>query len=245
VREVLRQLVVLQGVDETRHRLHAELEAIPAQRAGLDAAEAAARDHVARARATFEAAQLELRQVESTLRDQESLKVRLEGQQSQVKTNIAYTALLHEIEGAAGAISETETRILELMDAVQGARREVEEAERELARAEGDLRERRQALEARSEELAKEQARAEAERAGLAAGIESTVLARYERILERRRPALALVEHGICMGCRMGVPPQRIVEIRAGHDLVTCGSCRRILVLPLRAGEDRVGPPAS
>ena len=243
MREALRQLVDLQRVDEARHRLGAELQAIPAQRAALDAAEAEAREHVARAKASLEAAQLELRRRESILRDQEASKQRLDGQQSQVKTNTAYTALLHEIDAAEAAISDTETRILELMDAAQAARKEVDEAERELAHAEGTLRERRQALEVRAEELAKEGARADAERAGLAAAIEPGILARYERILERRRPALALVENGVCMGCRVGIPPQRIVEVRAGRDLVTCGSCRRILVLP-HAAEERVRPVA-
>lgn len=239
----LRQLVELQRVDETRHRLSVELAAIPTQRAAFDAAEAAAREHVARARTSLDAGQLELRRAESALRDQEAAKQRLEGQQGQVKTNTAYTALLHEIDAAAAAISESETRILELMDAVQAARRESEEAERELARVEGDLRERRQALGIREEELAKEGARADAERAGLAAAIEASVLVRYERILERRRPAIALVQNGVCMGCRVGVPPQRIVEVIAGQDLVACGSCRRILVLP-HTVEDRVEPAA-
>ena len=231
----------LQRVDETRHRLGVELATIPTQRAAFDASEAAAREHVARARASLEAGQLELRRAESALRDQEAAKQRLEGQQGQVKTNTAYTALLHEIDAAAAAISETETRILELMDAVQAARRESEEAERELARVEGDLRERRQALGIREEELAKEGARADAERAGLAVAIEASVLVRYERILERRRPAIVLVQNGVCMGCRVGVPPQRIVEVIAGQDLVACGSCRRILVLP-HSVEDRVEP---
>jgi hypothetical protein len=244
VREALRRLVELQQVDETRHRLGEEVAAIPARRAGLDARESEAREHAARARAAFEAAQLELRRAEATLRDQEASKQRLDGQQSQVKSNTAYTALLHEIDAATAMISETETRILELMDTVQAARKELEDAERGLAATEGALRDERQALDIRAEELAKERARADGERAGLAARIDPGILARYERILERRRPALALIEHGVCMGCRVGVPPQRQVEVRAGQDLVTCGSCKRILVLP-HAAEDRVGPTAS
>ena len=243
MRDALRQLLELQRVDETRHRVGTELAAIPAQRAALDAAEAGARERAASTKAALEAAQLELRRAESTLREQEAAKQRLEGQQGQVKTNAAYTALLHEIEAAVSAVSETETRILELMDAVQAARSGAEEAERELKRAEVDLRERRQGLEVRAEELAKEGARADGERASLTAAIEAGVLVRYERILERRRPALALVQNGVCMGCRVGVPPQRIVEVLAGHDLVTCGSCRRILVLP-HSADERVGRAA-
>jgi hypothetical protein len=243
VRDALRQLAELQRVDETRHRLGTELSTIPARRAALDAEEAAARERAAVAKAALESAQLELRRAESTLREQEAARQRLEGQQGQVKSNAAYTALLHEIEAASSGISDTETRILELMDAVQTARSQTETAERDLARLEADLRARRQGLDVRAEELAKETALADAERASLAAAIEAGVLVRYERILERRRPALVLVQNGVCMGCRVGVPPQRIVEIHAGHDLVTCGSCRRILVLP-GSGEERVGSPA-
>jgi predicted nucleic acid-binding Zn-ribbon protein len=181
VHEALRRLVDLQRVDETRHRLELELAAIPARRSGFDARESEARDHAARARAALDAAQLELRRAEATLRDQEASKQRLDGQQSQVKSNTAYTALLHEIDAATATISETETRILELMDAVQAARKEAEDAERGLAASEEALRAERQALEIRAEELGKERARAEGERTGCAwaAGWASLLSARW------------------------------------------------------------------
>jgi predicted nucleic acid-binding Zn-ribbon protein len=59
------------------------------------------------------------------LQDQEALLKRLEGQQFQVKSNDAYTALLHEMEHAKQAISDCETRILESMDAIETSRSEL------------------------------------------------------------------------------------------------------------------------
>jgi len=56
------------------------------------------------------------------------------------------------------------------------------------------------------------------------------VRARYERLAKSRgENVLVGVEHGVCGGCHMKLPPQTLVACQSDQDLVTCNSCGRIL----------------
>ena len=169
---------------------------------------------------------------ESELQDQEALLHKLEGQQFQVKDNTAYTALLSEMEHAKEAISACETRILEEMEAIETGRRTLADAESKerdtRANVERDLvefAERQQKLEAELTAL-------EAERALVGPQLDAKMLAVYERVAARRRPALALVSGEVCEGCRVGIPAQNYLEIIKGERLITCENCKRILLHP-------------
>jgi len=232
VRETLLQLVELQRLDDELHRISEALEALPAQREASQQRLEAGRQRLAEVEEQFEGRQLGLRQAETALQDAEALRKRLEAQQSQVKTNEAYTALLHEIEAANEAISEAETRILESMDATQEGGASLETARSELAQLERGTAAELEELEERGKTLIGEQGETQAARADLAGQISEPALKKYTRVLERKRPAIALVENEVCMGCRVGISPQLYVDVIEGKDLIACRTCKRILILP-------------
>ena len=96
-----------------------------------------------------------------------------------------------------------------------------------------------EAMDAREKVLEGEIARLDREREQLCGEIDASLLSRYSRISARRRPAVVLVSKEMCVGCRVGIPPQNYIEILRGESLITCGNCHRILVhqskLPSRA----------
>jgi predicted nucleic acid-binding Zn-ribbon protein len=232
VRDTLRQLVELQRLDDELHRISETLEALPVQREASQQSLEAGQQRLADVEAQLEARQLALRQAESALQDAEELRKRLEAQQGQVKTNEAYTALLHEIEAASEAVSEAETRILEGMDATQEGGALLEAATSEVAQLERETAARLAELEQQAEALATEQGETEASRAALAGEITASALQKYTKVAARKRPAVALVENEVCMGCRVGISPQLYVDVIEGKDLIACRSCKRILILP-------------
>jgi predicted nucleic acid-binding Zn-ribbon protein len=228
--DTLRHLMGLQRIDDEIARLRAEQAAIPARRAELAASRETAEARVAETRQALEAAEAAQRRAEVELQDREAARRKLEGQQSQVKTNEAYTALLHEIERAREAISGSETAILEAMDAIEtskGARRAAEEAVRGVsersARQAEELGQREAALAARAAEL--DVARREA-----VEKIPVELLAHYDKITARHRPAVVRVRQETCQGCRVHIPPQLAVELIRGSKVLWCTHCQRILV---------------
>lgn len=228
--EGLRRLVDLQRIDVELARAREEIASLPGRRAEAHARREAAEQRVAGAHEALEEAERDRRRVEAELGDREVLLRRLQGQTSQVKTNAAYTALLHEIDQTRQSISDCETRILERMEEIEtgGSTLERLEAERDAVR--GGIAEEERELDARARRLEQELARAEEHRAKLAESLEASLLEQYEMIARHRRPAVAIAARELCMGCRVGIPPQKYIEVLRGESIVSCGSCRRILV---------------
>ena len=82
----------------------------------------------------------------------------------------------------------------------------------------------------REQSLKKELADLEANREELAAAVEETVRARYERLVKNRGDTVIVgVQHGVCGGCHMKLPAQILVSCRAAQELITCNNCGRIL----------------
>ncbi len=229
--EGLRRLVELQKLDDELATLEEEHKGLPARREAFAVQQAAAETHLATSREAVRAAEAGQRQAEHDLQDREAAVAKLEGQQHQVKTNEAYTALLREIDRAREAISGCETRILEAMEAAQvcaevtaaaeaaakAARERAETGARSLLAREGELTARIEVL--------------RAERVPARAKVERSLAELYERIATRKRPAVVIVTRPICTGCRVDIPPQIFVDLQSRKRVVTCERCLRILVL--------------
>ena len=155
---------------------------------------------------------------------------RLEGQQHQVRSNEAYTALLHEMDAAREAISECETGVLLCLEEIEELEGRVAAARAAHASLEGELEAAARALDEREAALREELGLLRQTRAKEAAGIPAALLRQYERISAHRWPALARVSGEVCSACRIGIPPQQVLLLLQGQDLVTCGACHRILV---------------
>jgi len=232
VLEGLQQLLELQRLDSEISKRQEVLAALPGKRKQADEALAAAAAGLEAAREKLQSVELEQRSAESVLQDQEALLAKLEGQQFQVKDNTAYTALLSEMEHAKEAISECETGILEGMEAIEVGRRTLAEAETKERDTRTNVGRESTEFDARQQKLETELAGLEAERALVGPQLDAKMLAVYERVAARRRPALALVSGEVCEGCRVGIPAQHYLEIIKGERLITCENCKRILLHP-------------
>ncbi len=226
----LTQLLELQRVDDELVALQTEYDGLPDHRERIEREHSECEEQLAAARQALQDAEAKLREAEAALQDQEALLQRLEGQQFQVKSNAAYTALLSEMEHAREAISEHETQILEHMDAIEQGRGQLAEAEKTIAETRARLEAERRALDARDEQCTREIERLKTLRAEVGPGVGPELLDHYERISHRRRPAVIVVEGERCGGCRVGIPPQSFIEILRGETVVTCGNCSRILI---------------
>ena len=85
-------------------------------------------------------------------------------------------------------------------------------------------------LDAREENLKKELAALQANREALAAAVDEIGRSRYERLVRSKGENVVVgVQHGVCGGCHMKLPPQLLVTCQAEKELVACSNCGRIL----------------
>ena len=85
-------------------------------------------------------------------------------------------------------------------------------------------------LGAREENLKRELAQLEANREELASAVDEGARSRYERLVRSKGDNVVVgVEHGVCGGCHMKLPPQLLVSCQGEKELVGCSNCGRIL----------------
>jgi predicted nucleic acid-binding Zn-ribbon protein len=125
------------------------------------------------------------------------------------------------------------------METIEQSRGQLAEVEKRVAETRSRLEAERRATDARDAELTSELARLRALRSEVGPGVGPELLNHYERIANRRRPAVILVEEERCGGCRVGIPPQSFIEILRSETIVTCGNCSRILI-----HAEKLEPPA-
>ncbi len=224
------RLLNLQGIDDSLRSLEQEQAGLPAARDRMEARRAASERALADGEEALRDADRRRRELEARLQDQEVLLRRLEGQQHQVRSNEAYTALLHEMDAAREAISECETGVLLCLEEIEGREARLARAREAHAALQAELAEASRSLDEREAALREEIAHLREARAKEAAGIPAPLLRHYERIAGHRWPPLARVSGEVCSACRIGIPPQQVLVLLQGGELVTCGACHRILV---------------
>jgi len=143
-----------------------------------------------------------------------------------------------EIELLKEEASGVETELLEVMQLVEGESTKLRDFEAELARLtqerNGEAATLREALARLTGEIERERA----ERTVLIDRVDDDLRRKYEQIFSRRG-GLAVVEvrGGICLGCRMRVPPQLFNDIQRAAQVILCPSCQRILYWRAEAEE--------
>lgn len=228
--ETIEKLLILQERDQRIRREQGELAHIEPERETFKA-------KAAKAAADLEAAKLKVKQLEAARKELEleveekkQLIARYSNQQFQTRKNEEYRALAHEIDMCKDAIFKIEDREIELMEQGEAAQKEVARATAAANETRRMVEEQTAQLNAREENLRKELATLQTNREELAAAVEEGARGRYERLMRSKGEHVVVgIQHGVCGGCHMRVPPQLLVMCQAEKELVSCSNCGRIL----------------
>jgi predicted nucleic acid-binding Zn-ribbon protein len=228
--EMIEKLLILQDRDRKILQEQGELARIEPERQMLNA-------KAASAQAELENVKLRIKQIESSRKDLEleveskkQMIVRYANQQFQTRKNEEYRALAHEIDTCKAAIFQIENGEIELMEQAEAAQKEAVRATQAAKAARMLVDEQVGQLGEREENLKKELAELEANREELAAAVDEGARSRYERLVRSKGENVVVgVQHGVCGGCHMKLPPQLLVTCQAEKELVGCSNCGRIL----------------
>jgi predicted nucleic acid-binding Zn-ribbon protein len=181
-------------------------------------------------KAAVEAATKERRSHEKDLEAHEAQTEKMKSHAASLKTNKEYQAHLFELELANKKRGDFEEKILlsmEKIDELQRTAKELQEKHRALEKVFVQEKER---LDTQDKELAVELAQLETHHREASARVEKSLLDRYTQVkASRKDQPLAAVRDGICLGCRLQIPPQLIAQVKRSDNLHFCPYCRRIL----------------
>jgi predicted nucleic acid-binding Zn-ribbon protein len=228
--ETIEKLLILQDRDKHIRQVKSELAQIDPERQSLTGKAAGAQATLEHAKQKVREFESQRKQLELEVESKKQLIEKYSNQQLQTRKNEEYRALAHEIDTCKADITKIEDRQIELMEQTERVQKEVAGATQVLNEAKklGDSQITQ--LGQREQSLKKELADLEANREELAAAVEETVRARYERLVKNRGDTVIVgVQHGVCGGCHMKLPAQILVSCRAAQELITCNNCGRIL----------------
>lgn len=228
--ETIERLLILQDRDRKIRRVKGELAHIEPERQGL-------RAKAAEAQKALETAKEKVKQLES---DRKNLELEVESkkqqigkyslQQFQTRKNEEYRALAHEIDLCKADITKIEDQEIELMEQGEAGQKEVARSMHHAAEVKKLVDDQLAQLDTREAALKKELNELEVNREELAAAAGDPARGRYERLVRSKGENVIVgVQHGVCGGCHMRVPPQLLVFCQAQQELVTCSNCGRIL----------------
>ena len=139
-------------------------------------------------------------------------------------------SLQQEMEYLQRRQSEVEDSTLELMTEVEEKESRLETAGQRLQRMEKEWEAKQDDLHRQAKELRALIASLMQEREEILRGVSKEDLTVYDDLRRRKGgQAVALLEGGVCQGCRVALPTSLVQKVRRGHDLVYCGSCQRIM----------------
>jgi predicted nucleic acid-binding Zn-ribbon protein len=128
------------------------------------------------------------------------------------------------------AIFKIENQEIEFMEQAEATQKDVAALTKALNEGKSLADDQIAQLGTREEALQKELAELEANRQELSTAVEDAARDRYERLARSKGDnAVVGVQHGVCGGCHMRLPPQVLVTCQAQQELVTCINCGRIL----------------
>jgi predicted nucleic acid-binding Zn-ribbon protein len=134
-----------------------------------------------------------------------------------------------ELEYLKRRQSSVEDDTLLIMSEVEEQEQALEVAREELSRTERSSDNLKLELRKDEEELLSRLTVLEAERMEIAQLISQQDLRAYEDLRSQKGgQAVALLENGICQGCRVALPTSVVQRVRRGSEVVYCGSCQRI-----------------
>jgi len=144
-----------------------------------------------------------------------------------------------ELEDLQADLSALQTQVQRREDELLTVLVQMDEAEGALKTAEGDLssvearwRADQERLQEEQRELLANREELEERRGKRANGLDGGAMGLYQTLRERRQGrVVAVVERGMCQGCRITLPISVLQRARAGGGLVQCVSCERILLV--------------
>jgi hypothetical protein len=175
---------------------------------------------------SVERGRLDRRALETDLEAQQDRRARYETQLNEVKTNVAYSALLTEIQTAKRTIGDLEGQILDLMTAREDSERRIGEIDAELEVKRAAAANALQELEREAAEVGRALEADRVRREAALTGVDKRLLTLYDRLRKVRRfPALVPLRGQACGSCHNRMPPQVVQEIRHSGSLHVCEAC--------------------
>lgn len=232
LKEGLQQLANLAGIEIEIGRIQESLDSIPFNLKELGAKLNLSLKTLEEKKQALEKTQAEAQETEKGLEEsKELLKVR-ETKLYEIKTTKEYQAAQKEIASARKSNIDREIKLPELKQRLESLGNEVAALETETQALQAKMQEEESRIGGELEGLRRQLEEKLAAKQGIFGDLDKALVGKYEKVLARKKPAMAPVLSGVCQECNINIPPQLYIEIQKHLQVINCPSCFRILYIP-------------
>ena len=227
--EIIGKLKDLQGVLAEKYQIEKNVKELPkGLETNMATLERSQRDYID-LNAEYEAKKANVAALKSELED--VVKVRESGEKNMddIKTHREYEVLEKQI-------SEAKLREANIRKKLQREEKELaekndklQEEEAVIAGLEASVSEDKADLAKKLDEYSQQKTALEAQEAEMSKGIDSEIIYKFQRIIQRDSKGVVAVKGNVCDGCHMILPAQFANEIRDDEKILFCPYCSRIL----------------
>ena len=223
-------LLALQADDAEIRKFHNRLAALEPKVLDLDRQRQVSADALARARHALESEERKQRELQTRVTEHRQLHERNLAQLDQVRKMREATAAMAQVEQARRVLADEEGVLAQMGRRVADLRQAVDTQQAALVALEEEQAGRRAELAAERAKIEEELKGARATREGKAASVPRPLLAKYERIAQRRRSDAVFPLRGpSCGNCDTAIPLQRRSEMAARGSVELCEACGVLL----------------
>ena len=230
MKEQLSILAALQQIDGNRASIEAYLSGVEADIDALNEQLVSFEEQVDEGIGRLDELKKQYRRDESDLKTIESAVVKSEEKLHAVKTNKEYQSTLKEIDEFKLKTSETEDRMLAVLDRIEAAEKEVVILKDDLTDMQGEIKDKQKEIRKQAEEKRGELEKLNAKRESVWAKLDAKMQKTYVRAGQQGNGiAVAAVVEGVCQVCRMNLTPQAYIDLMRMNSLQMCPACQRLI----------------
>lgn len=239
MKEVLAKLIELQKTDNDLRRLRQIIETVDQRRAGIEQEFEQHAFSIREIQRRHDELKAERAENEKHLAENKTYLQRAERNLKHAQNQKEYETAMREMDALQKQISNFETKLLEIMSAIEEVEKELSDRADEINSIDARKAEALQSLESEFAAAKAEFDKLSAAREDVLATVPVEDAALYDRLTSRSRDgiAVAAVVNGSCSACHMALRPQMVVDVRRGEELMQCESCSRILYIEAKEAE--------
>ena len=227
--EVFDKLKALQDVLAEKYSLMAKIEDSPKQLFTQDELLVRLRKEFLETSAVYEKVKAEASQLQLELEEAEKSREAGEKGMDSISTHREYEALEKQINEASAKESGIRSE-LQKKDKEREELNEKLRMDEEMIKAqETEFNSNKAALESEVQSYQNQIKELEAQENEITPGLDSEIVYKFQRIIQRNREGIVAVKNGVCTGCHMILPAQFANEVHEGEKILFCPYCSRIL----------------
>lgn len=232
IREQLEKLLELGKKDLQLKDLKEKQKTLPAKANEAKNAAVDASVKESALKAQFKDLELKRHQLDLETQTERGNLRKWEARADKIKGEREYTTLISEIGSQKRAISDLETKSLQVMQDQDKVKKDLEVAQKALEAANALYQEEWSKVEADMNILAAQQSEFENSRDTLTQSMPAPLFKRYEQIASKRAGlGVSLLVKEVCQACKRTVPPELFNRVAKGEILESCPFCNRLLVV--------------